>query len=82
MRTFGIISLVVIALLFFNVISLHAIGTLSLILGLLMMLLSGAYFLYHIVLSFLALFNTIKKFLFNILFKLSENCRKIFYKRS
>ncbi|PFV82175.1 hypothetical protein COL05_11770 [Bacillus sp. AFS059628] len=73
MRTFGIISLVVIALLFFNVISLHAIGTLSLILGLLMMLLSGAYFLYHIVFSFLALFTTIKKFLFNIFFKLSEN---------
>ncbi|EJQ60409.1 hypothetical protein IG7_05598 [Bacillus cereus HuA2-4] len=35
MRTLGIIGLVVIALVFFNVISLHTIGTLSLIIGLL-----------------------------------------------
>ncbi|MDA2615451.1 hypothetical protein P4I85_26260 [Bacillus cereus] len=59
MRTLSIIGLVVIALVFFNVISLHTIGTLSLIIGLLIALLIGAYFLYYIVLSFLALFTTI-----------------------
>ncbi|OWT48464.1 hypothetical protein [Bacillus sp. K2I17] len=59
MRTLSIIGLVVIALVFFNVISLHTIGTLSLIMGLLIALLIGAYFLYNIILSFLALFTTI-----------------------
>lgn len=59
MRTLGIIGLVVIALVFLNVISLHTIGTLSLIIGFLIALLIGAYFLYYIVLSFLALFTTI-----------------------
>ncbi|HDR4949082.1 hypothetical protein NPM06_24025 [Bacillus cereus] len=59
MRTLGIIGLVAIALVFFNVISLHTIGTLSLIIGLLIALLIGGYFLYHLVLSFLALFTTI-----------------------
>lgn len=59
MRTLGIIGLVVIALLFLNVISLHTIGTLALIIGLLIALLFGAYFLYYMVLSFLALFITI-----------------------
>ncbi|AJG73716.1 MULTISPECIES: hypothetical protein [Bacillus] len=59
MRTLGIIGLVVIALVFFNVISLHTLGTLALIIGLLIALLFGAYFLYYVVISFLALFTTI-----------------------
>ncbi|MEC0899858.1 MULTISPECIES: hypothetical protein [Bacillus] len=59
MRTLGIIGLLVIALVFLNVISLHTIGTLALIIGLLIAFLFGAYFLYYIVLSFLALFITI-----------------------
>ncbi|MDX5768564.1 hypothetical protein SIM55_23015 [Bacillus cereus group sp. BfR-BA-02675] len=59
MRTLGIIGLVVIALVFFNVISLHTLGTLALIIGLLIALLFGAYFLYYVVISFLALFITI-----------------------
>ncbi len=59
MRTLGIIVLVVIALVFFNVISLHTLGTLALIIGLLIALLFGAYFLYYVVISFLALFITI-----------------------
>ncbi|WP_103623175.1 MULTISPECIES: hypothetical protein [Bacillus cereus group] len=59
MRTLSILGLVVIALILFNVISLHTIGILYLIIGLLIALLIGAYFLYYIVLSFLALFTTI-----------------------
>lgn len=59
MRTLGIIGLVVLALVFFNVISLHTLGTLALIIGLLIALLFGAYFLYYVVISFLALFTTI-----------------------
>ncbi|EOO11931.1 hypothetical protein [Bacillus cereus] len=54
MRTLGIIGLVLL-----NVISLHTIGTLSLIIGLLIAIIIGAYFLYYIVLSFLVLFTTI-----------------------
>ncbi|MDK7443472.1 hypothetical protein N7X28_26005 [Bacillus sp. SM-B1] len=59
MRTLGIIGLVVIVLVFFNLISLHTIGTFALIIGLLIALLFGAYFLYYVVISFLALFTTI-----------------------
>lgn len=59
MRALSIIGLVVIALVFLNVISLHTVGTLSLIIGLLIAIMIGAYFLYYFVLSFLALFTSI-----------------------
>ncbi|MED1268903.1 hypothetical protein P4U03_20395 [Bacillus mycoides] len=63
MRTLSIIGLVVIALVLLNVISLHTIGTLSLIIRLLIAIVIGAYFLYYIVLNFLALFTTIVGFI-------------------
>ncbi|MED0945948.1 hypothetical protein [Bacillus mycoides] len=56
MRTLIIIALVVIGLVFFNVISLHTIGTLALIIGFIIAL--GTYFLYRFALGFLALFTT------------------------
>lgn len=59
MQTLSIIGLVVIALILLNVISLHAVGTLSLIIVPLIAIIIGAYFLYYIFLSFLALFTTI-----------------------
>ncbi|MCU5669137.1 hypothetical protein OCB72_31630 [Bacillus cereus] len=59
MRTLGIIGLVVISLVFFNVIPLHTIATLALIIGLLIALLFGAYFLYYVVISFVALFTVL-----------------------
>ncbi|WP_002151878.1 hypothetical protein [Bacillus cereus] len=59
MRTLDIIVLVVIALVFWNVITLHTLGTLVLIIGFIIAIGIGAYFLSHIVLSFLVLFTTI-----------------------
>ncbi|EJR50114.1 hypothetical protein IIO_06427 [Bacillus cereus VD115] len=59
MRILSVIGLVVIALVLLNIISLHTIGTLSLLIGLSIALFAGACFLYYIVLSFLALFTTI-----------------------
>ncbi|WP_253206750.1 hypothetical protein [Bacillus toyonensis] len=55
MRTF-IIALVVIGLVFFNVISLHTIGTLALIIGFIIGIALGTYLLYRFVLGLLALF--------------------------
>ncbi|MBE7106637.1 hypothetical protein FT637_27605 [Bacillus cereus] len=59
MRTLGIIVLFVITLVFLKVITLHTLGTLVLIIGFIIAIRIGAYFLYHIVLGFLVLFTTI-----------------------
>ncbi|AIE37100.1 hypothetical protein P9W99_23605 [Bacillus cereus] len=58
MRTLTIIALVVICLVFFNVISIHTIGTLAAIIGVIIAIILGAYFLYRFALGFLALFTT------------------------
>ncbi|PFJ14093.1 hypothetical protein [Bacillus thuringiensis] len=55
MRTL-IIALVVIGLVFFNVISLHTIGTLAFIIGFIIGIAIGIYLLYRFVLGLLALF--------------------------
>ncbi|PFA49913.1 hypothetical protein [Bacillus cereus] len=55
MRTL-IIALVVIGLVFFNVISLHTIGTLAFIIGFIIGIALGIYLLYRFVLGLLALF--------------------------
>ncbi|PGX12080.1 hypothetical protein [Bacillus sp. AFS033286] len=59
MRTLGIIGLVVIGLVFFNVISLHTIGTLALLIGFIIAIGIGAYILYYIAIRFFALFGSI-----------------------
>ncbi|MEF8679189.1 UNVERIFIED_CONTAM: hypothetical protein ORM23_03660 [Bacillus cereus] len=59
MRTLIIIALVVIGLVFFNVISLHTIETLAAIIGVIIAIVLGAYFLYRFALGFLALFATL-----------------------
>ncbi|MGE7869301.1 hypothetical protein ACQKNO_24555 [Bacillus paramycoides] len=59
MRTLGIIGLFVIGLVFFNVISLHTIGTLTLIIGFIIATGIGVYVLYYFALRFLVLFTTI-----------------------
>ncbi|MFP3414826.1 hypothetical protein SB773_25160 [Bacillus sp. SIMBA_074] len=59
MRTLGIIGLVIIGLVFFNVISLHTIGTLALLIFFIIAIGIGAYALYYIALSFFALFTSI-----------------------
>ncbi|MEM5635534.1 hypothetical protein AAHB65_01950 [Bacillus toyonensis] len=58
MRSLILVVLVVIGLVFFNVISLHTIGTLALIIGFIISIALGTYFLYRFALGFLALFTT------------------------
>ncbi|PFJ17908.1 hypothetical protein [Bacillus cereus] len=58
MRNLILIALVVIGLVFCNVISLHTIGTLAAIIGVIIAIALGAYFLYRFALGFLALFAT------------------------
>ncbi|MEC2256557.1 hypothetical protein P9H08_07610 [Bacillus cereus] len=58
MRSLILIALVVIGLVFFNVISLHTIGTLAAIIGVIIAIALGAYFLYRFALGILALFTT------------------------
>ncbi|WP_241661635.1 hypothetical protein [Bacillus wiedmannii] len=53
------IVLVIIASVLLNIISLHTIGTLALVVGLLIAILIGTYFLCYIVLGILALFTAI-----------------------
>lgn len=57
MRTL-IIALVIIGLVFFNVISLHTIGTLAPIIGFIIGIALGTYLLYRFALGLLALFIT------------------------
>ncbi|KAA6457676.1 MULTISPECIES: hypothetical protein [Bacillus cereus group] len=59
MRTLSITGLVIIALVLLNVISLHTIGTLALLVGLLIAILIGTYCLCYIFLGILALFTAI-----------------------